>query len=101
MKWSFITMLNKLFLNKKAKLAKRCKKYLELGPPENMTNYVPGSITEVIISYGARQEILNNELKEIGSIILMESADFNDIEDTLIREYMINGRILVEEILHS
>jgi len=46
-------MLKKLFLNKKVKLANRCKKYLALGPPENMTNYVPDSITEIIISHGA------------------------------------------------
>jgi hypothetical protein len=48
-------------------------------------------LTEIIISYGAKQQETNGELKEIGSMILMESIGFNEIEDLLIREYMIAG----------
>jgi hypothetical protein len=40
----------------KSSLAERCKSYLKQGPPEHMKDYVPGSMTEVIIAHGAREQ---------------------------------------------
>ena len=66
-----------------------------------MTDYVPDSITEIIISYGAQALELNDELAEIGSIILMEGNKNAEIEDSEIREYITLGAELVREILEA
>ena len=82
-------------------MAQRCADYLNQGPPQHMTDYVPDSITEIIISYGAQKEPLNDELTEIAGLILMESEGLNDIEDLDIRKYMLNGSRLVQDVLES
>ncbi|WP_086934201.1 hypothetical protein [Agarilytica rhodophyticola] len=82
-------------------LAERCKKYLQDGPPPHMEDYVPESLTEIIIAHGAQSEPLNDELKEIGSIIQMEADDTNDIEDEEIRGYMREGFDLLAEVLNN
>lgn len=76
-----------------------CHKYLEKGPPKHMDNYVPESLTEIVIAHGARGEPLDMELAEIASIILMESASISEIEDTEIRQYMQAGTDLVKRVL--
>jgi len=91
-----------LFSNKKKiNLAERCQKYLDKGPPSHMNDYVPESLTEIIIAHGAQQQELDPELREIGSIILGESQDLETIDDTEIREYMKTGADLVEAVLKS
>ncbi|GAB1264371.1 hypothetical protein [Aurantivibrio infirmus] len=89
----------KNFFGKNNHLAKRCQEYLSNGPPAHMTDYVPESITEIIIAHGAQQKTLDPELKEIASIILIESEDLNQIVDPEIRRYMLSGAELVEEVL--
>ena len=76
-----------------------CREYLETGPPEHMTNYVPESMTEILIAYGANGKPIDAELAEIASIILMESETLAEIEDPEIRRYMEKGAELVERIL--
>ena len=53
-----------------------------------MTNYVPGSLTEIIIAHGANQDPLDPELMEIASIILLESKEAGDFENAEIEAYM-------------
>jgi hypothetical protein len=66
-----------------------------------MENYVPESLTEIVIAHGARGESLDPELAEIGGIILMESESISDIEDPAIREYMQKGADLVQRVLEA
>lgn len=94
-------MFKNLFRKNKPDLAQRCADYLNQGPPQHMTDYVPDSLTEIIISYGAQREPLNDELIEIASLILVESEDINDIEDLDIRKYVLNGSKLVQGVLES
>ena len=78
-----------------------CRSYLEKGPPTHMENYVPESITEIVIAHGARAEPLDSELSEIASIILIESSSFSEIEDKEIRQYMQSGADLVQRVLDA
>jgi hypothetical protein len=77
----------------------RCRAYLEKGPPLHMTNYVPGSATEIIIAHGAQGKHLDGELSDAAAIILVEAEDLIGIEDPEIRAYMLQGATLVREIL--
>ena len=77
----------------------RCRGYLEKGPPMHMTNYVPGSVTEMIIAHGAQGKHLDAELSEAAKIILVEAEDLIGIEDPEIRTYMLQGAALVREVL--
>ena len=45
-------------------LASECQSYLDAGPPEHMTSYVPESLTEIIIAHGAQSKTLDPELRE-------------------------------------
>lgn len=94
-------MFGKFFKKKETDLAKRCREYLEAGPPTHMQDYVPESLTEILIAHGAQQQEIDNELREIGSIIILESDDLTNIEDIEIRNYMTTGTNLVQEILIS
>ncbi len=92
-------MIKRFFGARKSDLAERCKRYLETGPPEHMTDYVPESLTEILITHGAEGKALDPELLEVASIILLESGDFAEISDSAIRDYMIQGAALVKEVL--
>ncbi|MEW7279000.1 hypothetical protein ABW636_10435 [Aquimarina sp. 2201CG1-2-11] len=94
-------MFKNIFKRRKNDLASRCQTYLEAGPPEHMSNYVPGSLTEMIIGHGAQGNKLDSELVEIASIILTETQSIQKIEDDKIRDYLLQGSILVNEILSS
>ena len=83
----------------KNNLPARCEAYLRKGPPSHMKNYVPESLTEIIIAHGAKSEPLNDELREIGGIVLMESSNFDAYDDDEIRAYMQQGADLVKEVL--
>jgi len=63
-----------------------------------MTDYVPESLTEIIIAHGARSIPLDAELREIAELILQENS-FSGISDTSIRTYMELGASLVREVL--
>jgi hypothetical protein len=93
-------MFKNLFGRGKGSLSERCTKYLEAGPPSHMTDYVPESLTEIVIAHGAKGEALDPELTEVASIILIES-DVSSIPDAEIRDYMLNGANLVKEVLES
>lgn len=82
-------------------LPQRCADYLKAGPPPHMTNYVPGSLTEIIIAHGARSQPLDPELREIGGIVLREADSFSRISDETIRSYMQQGVDLVAEVLEA
>ena len=69
-------------------LALRCRDYLNGRPPAHMINYVPESRTEIIIGHGAANRDLDAELREIGSLILLESKSFDRYEDAAIRDYV-------------
>ncbi|MEM7161851.1 MAG: hypothetical protein AAF487_05350 [Bacteroidota bacterium] len=94
-------MFRNLFKKKKNDLITRCSAYLESGPPQHMTDYVSGSLTELIIDHGANRKKLAPELLEMASIILDESKSIQKIEDTEIREYLLQGFELVQEILKN
>lgn len=79
-------------------LSARCRQYLENGPPEHMENYMPESLTEIMIAYGAEKKDLDPELAELASIVLLEANTLHSIEDEVIREYMLEGAELVAEI---
>lgn len=66
-----------------------------------MEDYVPESLTEIVIAHGAKTKPLDSELLEIASIILMESQALAEIEDAEIRQYMQAGEDLVQRILHA
>lgn len=78
-----------------------CREYLELGPPAHMDNYVPESLTEILIAHGAKGEPIDPELAEIGGIILMESTSISEIADPEIRSYMQRGADLVKRVLEA
>src|SRR5262245_6262952 len=80
-------------------LKARCRAYLEKGPPLHMTNYVSGSVTEIIIAHGAQAKRLDGELSDAAEIILVEAEDLIGIEDPDIRGYMVQGATLVREVL--
>lgn len=80
-------------------LPEQCRAYIEAGPPSHMTNYVPESLTEIIIAHGAETRELDPELLEIGRLILRESNEFNSYDDPEIREYMERGAGLVAGVL--
>ena len=86
---------------KKPTLAKRCQTYLETGLPASMTNYVPGSLTEIIIGHGANQVQLDPELQEVATIILFEAEDMSNGDNKAVNEYMKQGVLLVREIIDS
>jgi hypothetical protein len=65
-----------------------------------MVDYVPESLTEIIIAHGARAMPLDTELREIAGLILQES-DFASISDTAIRTYMEEGASLVRQVLEQ
>ena len=83
------------------KLQTECSDYLEQGPPSHMETYVPDSLTEILIGYGARGEPIDAELAEIGALALMESASLVDVEDREIREYLQQGANLVGRVLEA
>lgn len=83
----------------KSNLQSDCRENLENGPPQHMENYVPESLTEIVIAHGAKGEPLDSELAEIAAIILMESASLSDIEDNEIRQYLQDGADLVKRVL--
>lgn len=83
----------------KSNLQSDCRDYLEKGPPEHMANYVPESLTEIVIAHGAKGEPLPPELAEIASIVVMESESIPEIEDDEIRQYMQDGADLVKRVL--
>jgi hypothetical protein len=94
--------LNSVAMNTSEKgLAERCAAYLRTGPPAHMKDYVPDSLTEIIIAHGARSEPLNPELRELGGLIIQEPNDFTEIEDGTIRSYMQDGAALVVEVLRT
>lgn len=82
-------------------LSERCHNYLMSGPPQHMEDYVPESLTEIIIAHGAQKKKLDDGLMEIGQIILMESDDYSDITDDQIREYMQEGTKLMQEVIEA
>jgi len=82
-------------------LQSECRAYLEKGPPPHMENYVPESLTEIVIAHGAKAEPLDSELSEIASIVLMESQSLSEIEDAEIRQYMQAGADLVQRVLDA
>ena len=86
--------------NKKKLLAEKCQAYLDAGPPQHMSGYVPESLTEIIIAHGAQQKALDAELQEVASIILIEAEDLSSIEDAEVREYLMTGAQLVEAVLN-
>lgn len=88
-------------VSKKTDLATECKLYLKNGPPKQMKDYVPGSITEIIISYGAQGKPLDDEMKEMASIVVMESESLREIKDPEIRKYMLKGVELVRRVMES
>lgn len=94
-------MLGMFFKKKESGLAKKCREYLDAGPPSHMDDYVPESLTEIIIAHGAQNQKLDGEILEIAGIILMESEDLANIEDQAIREYMVTGAQLVEEVINQ
>ena len=77
----------------------RCRAYLEKGPPLQMTDYVPESLTEIIIAHRAQRMDLDAELSEVAEIILFEAEELAGIEDPEIRAYMLQGAALVREVL--
>lgn len=82
-------------------LASRCQAYLDGGPPPQMTDYVPGSMTEIIIAHGAKSRPLDDELRELADLILMEAEGFDSCEDRAVAEYMKRGAALVKEIVNG
>jgi hypothetical protein len=82
-------------------LSARCKAYLEKGPPEHMTDYVPDSLTEIIIEFGAEGRELDAELTEVAEILVVEAESLREIEDAEIRAYMLEGAALVGEVLDA
>jgi hypothetical protein len=82
-------------------LNRRCADYLGTGPPAHMTDYMPDSLTEIIIGHGTRSQPLDPELREIGTLILQDAGEFPHIEDDEIRRYMQRGAALVAEVLQT
>jgi hypothetical protein len=80
-------------------LAQRCAEYLRVGPPANMTSYVPGSLTEIIIAHGARSQPLDPELTEIAHLIVDDTEDYSRTADETIKAYLRRGHDLVADVL--
>ena len=80
-------------------LRTRCQQYLEKGPPTHMTDYVPGSVTEIIIAHGAEGKRLGAELSELAEIALLELNNLRESSDPEIGAYMLEGKSLVREVL--
>ena len=72
----------------------------DLPSPVHMSDYVPESLTEVIIAHGARSMPLDAELREIAGLILQDS-DGREISDAAIRAYMEEGTSLVRRVLEQ
>jgi hypothetical protein len=86
--------------NQPASLAERCKAYLQQSPPDHMTNYIPGSMLEIIIAHGAKSLNLDPELREMGSFILQDAQDaVEKQQDAGIRSYLQQGADLVRQVL--
>ena len=83
----------------KPTLAEECQAYLKAGPPAHMKDYVPGSMTEIIIAHGAQNKKLDPELVEIGSIVAAEVESLKEIDDPEIKAYMLRGAELVKRVL--
>ncbi|MDE0853151.1 MAG: hypothetical protein OSA97_01850 [Nevskia sp.] len=81
------------------KLDTRCKSYIEKGPPAHMADYVPGSLTEIIIAHGAQGKTLDAELSEIAQIIGADEGIPDSVKDPQVRAYLLEGRQLVLEVL--
>ncbi|MCO6046734.1 hypothetical protein NG895_22790 [Aeoliella sp. ICT_H6.2] len=105
MKW--ILVATTLFVvttgcgHRQTSLQIECRNYLEAGPPAHMEDYVPGSLTEIVIAHGAKGASLDPELVELGEIIVMESESLSDVEDPAIREYMQQGADLVRRVVEA
>ncbi len=82
-------------------LKERCAAYLDIGPPLHMTDYVPDSLTEIIIGCGASGQALDDELADVASLILGEVESIHSIQDPDIRGYMLTGVELVREVLNA
>ena len=82
-------------------LAERCADYLRKGPPQEMTSYVPGSLTEMIITQGAAGDTPDPELKDMALLILLELEDLSRFEDPNVRAYMAEGAELVGEVVRG
>ena len=80
-------------------LPQRCAEYLRMGPPAHMTNYVPGSLTEIIIAHGARSQSLDPELAEIAQLIVGDTEDYSGTDDETIKAYLRQGHNLVADVL--
>ena len=87
---------------KKPTLAEECRAYLEAGPPASMSSYVPGSITEMIIAQGAHGNALDEEMRELSGIVLME-AEFGSggYENPEVAAYMERGFALVRRVVQQ
>lgn len=85
----------------KAMLQAECRAYLQQGPPPHMDDYVPESLTEIIIALGAEGQPLDDDLREIATIILQESDDLAQITDRAIRQYLQTGAALVGRVLEA
>jgi hypothetical protein len=83
-------------------LAERCAAYLRQGPPSQMTDYVPGSMIEIIIAHGAKSLALPEELREIGTLALDDAFEVaGKSPDAAIRTYLEAGAGLVKEVLEA
>ena len=82
-------------------LQAKCRAYLQQGPPPHMKDYVPESLTEIIIALGAEGQPLDDDLREIAVIILQESDDLAQITDRAIRRYLQTGAALVGRVLEA
>ncbi|NUO52987.1 MAG: hypothetical protein HOV80_29425, partial [Polyangiaceae bacterium] len=85
----------------KKSLVAECEAYLGAGPPAHMDDYVPDSLTEMIIAHGAQEEPLDAELFEIGTLIAREPGDFEELQDPEIRSYMRKGKALVRAVIDA
>ena len=83
---------------KPSQLAADCKQYLDAGPPDSMKQYVPGSITEIIIALGARSRTLDAEMMELASLIELGSESYKHEKDPAVRNYMLRGAELVRRV---
>lgn len=67
-----------------------------------MTDYVPGSMIEIIIAHGAKSLALSEELREIGTLALDDAFEFaGKSQDEAIRKYLEAGASLVKEVLDA
>jgi hypothetical protein len=65
-----------------------------------MTNYVPGSMLEIILGHGAKSLPLNPELRELGGFAVRDACESVQRQrEEAICEYMRVGAELAKEIL--